>query len=264
MVQIITGSILVMIGIYVFYKYPIKNDTKSLALGALFIVLTVILKRLTIMVPLFGAESLKIGFELLPLMLAGMMLAPGYGYIIGIAVDLVGLIIVPTGFPFLGFTLNCVLATLIPSFIVQKIKVDKQNKLEFGIKIGLLILLLCASMYIFSLDTITVSKTVITLQLWHKLAIVGGSIAMISILFIVMMTIKKKLEKQEVHIFYTWVVTVILVEVCISFLLTPLWLQEMYSIPYMLSLFVRIIKACIMIPLDICIGYSAFKVLRKI
>ena len=264
MVQIITGSILVLIGIYVFYKYPIKNDTKSLALGALFIVVTVILKRLTLMVPLFGAESLKIGFELIPLMLAGMLLTPGYCFIIGVAVDLVGLLIVPTGFPFLGFTLNCVLAALIPSIIVQKIKIDKQNKLEIGIKIGLIILLVCASMYILSLDSITVSKTVITLQLWQKLVIIGGSIIMITILFIVMMAIKKKLEKQEVHIFYTWVVTVILVEVCISFLLTPYWLQIMYNIPFMLSLFIRIIKACIMIPLDICIGYSAFKVLRKI
>lgn len=264
MVQIITGSILTVLGIYVFIKYPMKSDTKSLALGALFVVITVILKRLTIMVPLFGAESLKIGFEMIPLMLAGMMLRPSYCYIIGVAVDLVGLLIVPTGFPFLGFTLNCVLAALIPSILMQRLKVDKQKKLEIGIKIGLILLLLCASIYIFSMDTITVSKTIVTLQLWHKLLIIGCSTTMIMILFIVLNNTKKNVEKGEVHVFYTWVLTVIVVEICISFLLTPYWLQEMYSIPYMLSLFIRIVKACIMIPLDICIGYSIYKVLKRI
>lgn len=264
MVQIITGSILVLLGIYVFIKYPMKSDSKSLALGALFIVVTVILKRLTIMVPLFGAESLKIGFEMIPLMLAGMLLAPSYCYSIGIAVDLVGLLIVPTGFPFLGFTLNCVLATLIPSILVQRLKVDKQEKLEIGIKIGVIALLVCASIYIFSMDSITVSKTVVTLQLWHKVAIIGGSVTMLFVLFAVMHRVKKSVEPKEIQMFYTWVLTVIVVEICISFLLTPYWLEVMYSIPYMLSLFIRIIKACIMIPLDICIGYSVFKVLKRI
>lgn len=52
------------------------------------------------MIPLFGFESLKISIEVIPMLLAGIMLAPGYCYIIGLAVDLVGLIVTPTGFPF--------------------------------------------------------------------------------------------------------------------------------------------------------------------
>ena len=46
MIQIICGIILVLIGIFVFWKFPIKSDTKSLTLAALFIVLAAILKRL--------------------------------------------------------------------------------------------------------------------------------------------------------------------------------------------------------------------------
>ena len=45
MIQIICGFILVLIGILVFWKFPIKSDTKSLTLAALFIVLAAVLKR---------------------------------------------------------------------------------------------------------------------------------------------------------------------------------------------------------------------------
>lgn len=264
MVQIITGSILVVLGVYIFIKYPIKSDTKSLALSALFIVLVAILKRLSIMVPLFGTESLKLGFELIPMMLAGMLLAPGYCYMIGIAVDLVGLIVSPTGFPFLGFTLNSVLEAVIPSLIIQRVHVDKQKVIERMIQIGLCVLLLAGAIYIMTLKTVTISKTLVEVTLLYKISIISLACLMIIILFIVMHRLKNKLEEKDLHTFTLWVLTVIVVEMTISFLLTPYWLQVMYHIPFMVSLFIRIIKACIMIPLDICIGYSALRVLKRI
>ena len=39
MIQIICGVLLVLIGIFVFWKYPIKSDTKSLTLAALLVIL---------------------------------------------------------------------------------------------------------------------------------------------------------------------------------------------------------------------------------
>ena len=77
MIQIIIVCILVLLGIYCFKVYPLeRRNTKKLAFSALIIIITLILKRLTIMVPLFGAESLKIGFEYIPVMLAGVILSP--------------------------------------------------------------------------------------------------------------------------------------------------------------------------------------------
>lgn len=123
MIQIIIVCILVLLGIYCFKFYPLeRRNTKKLAFSALIIIITLILKRLTIMVPLFGAESLKIGFEYIPVMLAGVILSPSYAYLIGLITDLLGLVISPTGFPFFGFTLNQVLIGLIPSLIAVKVK----------------------------------------------------------------------------------------------------------------------------------------------
>lgn len=172
MIQIICGFILVLIGGLVFWKYPIKSDTKSLTLAALFIVLAAVLKRLSIMIPLFGFESLKISIEVIPMLLAGILLAPGYCYIVGLAVDLVGLLVTPTGFPFLGFTLSAVLQTLIPSIVVATIKESYANYLEKIIKVVLVLLAIGACSYVFSLDQVTISKNVVNITLSHKILLV--------------------------------------------------------------------------------------------
>ena len=241
MIQIICGIILVLIGIFVFWKFPIKSDTKSLTLAALFIVLAAILKRLSIMIPLFGFESLKISIEVIPMLLAGIMLAPGYCYIIGLAVDLVGLIVTPTGFPFLGFTLSAVLQCLIPSIVVATIKENYMNYLEKAIQVILIFLGIGACFYVFSLDQVVISKNVVDITLNFKIIISVVCIVMISVLF-----------------------SVVLVEMVITFMLTPYWLQVMYGIPFTLSLFIRVIKECIMIPVDIILGYSVLRVLKRL
>ena len=80
------------------------------------------------------------------------MLAPGYSYNIRIAVDLVGLIVTPTGFPFLGFTLSAVLQTLIPSIVVVTVKENYTHFLEKIIQVILVLLAISACGYVFSLD----------------------------------------------------------------------------------------------------------------
>lgn len=264
MIQIICGFILVLIGILVFWKYPIKSDTKSLTLAALFIVLAAVLKRLSIMIPLFGFESLKISIEVIPMLLAGIMLAPGYCYIIGIAVDLIGLIVTPTGFPFLGFTLSAVLQTLIPSIVVVTVKENYTHYLEKIIQVILVLLAIGACSYVFSLDQVTISKNVVNITLNYKIFISIVCIVMISVLFIVMHYYKKKLNESDYHLFNLWLISVVLVEMVITFCLTPYWLQVMYGIPFTLSLFIRVIKECIMIPVDIILGYSVLRILKRL
>lgn len=73
MEQIILAVLIIALGIYCFKFYPFeKGNVMNLVISATFIIVTLVCKRfLTIMIPLFGAESLKIGLEYLPLMIAG-------------------------------------------------------------------------------------------------------------------------------------------------------------------------------------------------
>lgn len=264
MIQIVLGCILVLLGIVSFIKYPMKQEIKSLAFSALFIVLTLILKRIAIMVPLFGFESLKIGFEMIPLMLAGMMLTPSYCFLIGMAVDLIGLMIVPTGFPFFGFTLNSVLTAMIPSVICQCFKQKHQSLLRWMIPSCFGILAIASTIYILSLDSIVVSNHVMELTKLHKAGMIGLSIIVICGLLVIMRLLEKKFSETDMLFFYRWVLSCIIVELCVVMILTPMWLDIMYGIPFMLSLLVRIIKSTIMIPLNIIIGYSVYRVLKQI
>ncbi|MFQ6794085.1 folate family ECF transporter S component [Thomasclavelia sp.] len=264
MIQIICGTILVMIGVLVFWKYPIKSDTKSLALSALFIILAAVLKRLSIMIPLFGFESLKISIEVIPMLLAGMVLPPAYCYIIGISVDIVGLIVTPTGFPFLGFTLNAVLQCLIPSIIVKTVKEKYLSYLERIIQVLLILLVIGACSYLFSLDQVVISNNVVTITNNFKLIMSGICALMVIILLVMMYLYKKRLNKTEYYYFNLWVIAVVIVEMVIVFVLTPYWLEVMYGIPFTLSLFIRVIKECIMIPVDIILGYNVFRVVKKL
>ena len=264
MIQIICGVLLVLIGIFVFWKYPIKSDTKSLTLAALLVILAVVLKRFSIMIPLFGFESLKISVEVIPMLLAGVLLAPGYCFIIGLAVDWVGLIIAPTSFPFLGFTLSAVLQTLIPSIIVRNIKDDYSKYLEKVIKVVLVLLAVGACVYVFSLEQVTISKQVVDITFNIKVFISVLCVIMVSVLFMVMYYYKRKLNNDDYHLFNKLLISVVLVEMVVTFCLTPYWLQVMYGIPFTLSLFIRVIKECIMIPVNIILGYTILRVIKRL
>ena len=264
MIQIICGVLLVLIGIFVFWKYPIISDTKSLTLAAFLVILAVVLKRFSIMIPLFGFESLKISVEVIPMLLAGVLLAPGYCFIIGLAIDWVGLIIAPTSFPFLGFTLSAVLQTLIPSIIVRNIKDDYSKYLEKVIKVVLVLLAIGACVYVFSLEQVTISKQVVDITFNIKVFISVLCVIMVSVLFMVMYYYKRKLNNDDYHLFNKWLISVVLVEMAVTFCLTPYWLQVMYGIPFTLSLFIRVIKECIMIPVNIILGYTILRVIKRL
>ena len=153
MIQIILGVIIVSIGIFVFYKYPMKSDVRQVTLGALFVILAIILKRLAVMVPFLGFPSLKITLEVLPLIVAGLTLQPGYCFIVSIATDFLGLVLANAGgFPFLGFTLNAVLQTEIPCLLKIYLNEKNERLLERIVKIVMVIISLLGCLYVFKIN----------------------------------------------------------------------------------------------------------------
>ena len=158
MIQIILGVIIVSIGIFVFYKYPMKSDVRQMTLGALFVILAIILKRLAVMVPFLGFPSLKITLEVLPLIVAGLTLQPGYCFIVSIATDFLGLVLANAGgFPFLGFTLNAVLQTEIPCLLKIYLNEKNERLLERIVKIVMVIISLLGCLYVFKINEVNIS-----------------------------------------------------------------------------------------------------------
>lgn len=265
MEQIILAILIIALGFYCFRFYPFeRGNVTKLVWAAVFVILTAICKRLAIMIPLFGTESLKIGFEYIPLMLAGYFLSPSYAFIVGFCSDMVGLILVPTGFPFLGFTLGTILVSVIPSIVKEYVKSLSIKRVEYMTILFIALLGIGASLYIGTLDQMKIDQNIYTVTMSHKITLISICLILTVLFISLIYLLKKKFHEQEAKIFSTWIMCVVAVEFICTLCLTPLWLDMMYGIPFVVSLCIRIIKECAVLPLEIFIGYTLIKLLNKV
>ena len=266
MEQIILAVLIIALGIYCFKFYPFeKGNVMNLVISATFIIVTLVCKRfLTIMIPLFGAESLKIGLEYLQLMIAGFFLTPSYAFVVGLCWDLVGLILVPTGFPFFGFTLVMILVCVIPSLVKEYAKHLSEKMIQCTVIALIIALALGASLYIYQLESLKISETIHILTSIEKITLISICLILAIAFIVIIMILKKKINIEEAKEFSLWILGVTLVEVICTLCLTPLWLDMMYKIPFIVSLCIRIIKCCFVIPLEIFIGYTLMKILKRV
>jgi len=197
-------------------------------------------------------------------MLAGYFLSPGYAFLVGLSSDIIGLILVPTGFPFLGFTLGTILVSVIPSLAKEHAKMLSE-KIVQSIVMGLILVLgLGASIYIYTLDQVTISTTVHIITSQEKLTLISVCLILTIIFIILIFILKKQISQDEAKEFSTWILCVTLVEIVVTLCLTPLWLDMMYGIPFFVSLCIRVIKECAILPIEIFIGYTLIKLMKRI
>ena len=265
MEQIVLAILIIALGFYVFKFYPFqKGNVVNLVICAIFVILTAICKRLAIMIPLFGAESFKVGFEYIPLMLAGYFLSPSYAFLVGLTSDVIGLIITPTGFPFLGFTLGTILVSVIPSLVKEHAKEISEKKVQLLVILLIMVLGIGASFYVYQLDEIKISETLYHLTMQNKITIISICIALSLIFIVIIELLKKHTKNTEAKEFSVWILCVTLVEMVVTLCLTPLWLNIMYHIPFFVSLCLRVIKECAILPIEIFVGYTLIQVLKRI
>ncbi|MGL5541533.1 MAG: folate family ECF transporter S component [Erysipelotrichaceae bacterium] len=244
--------------------YPLKGTTKTLALGAMFVMLSVGLSFFSMMLPVLGFPALKIGFSTIPLVIAGLLLNPMMAMLVGLVTDVVGLLLVPTNFPFFGFTLNTILWCLIPSLFMQARKHFTKQQMMRALLGFLVVLFVILGGYILWMNEIEFNKNLIALTPTIKAWVIGNLFVVEAGIYAVVHFTQKRTQEGTSHDLGFVVLTVLVLEVLITLILTPLWLNLMYGIPYFLSLFVRVLKAIVMIPLSIALVYSLFKGLKRL
>ncbi|MEG1066130.1 MAG: folate family ECF transporter S component [Erysipelotrichaceae bacterium] len=261
--QIISGISLVLLFILVNKLHPLKMEVKSLVLASFFVILASVLNAFSLMVPLFGFPSLKIGFALLPLIVGGALLSPSWAYLLGLVYDIVGLLVKPTDFPFLGFTLSNVLVSVVPSlwfYYSTKFTQTKMYRMLIGI---LSISCILVSLYLFNINSIKMGTEIFIINNYIKAAIILCTIVLSIIILIAYKYISKKYSEDS-SLLIRWIIIVFIVELFNNFMLTPMWLDTMYGIPWFLSLFTRIIKALVMVPIFSGVGFIMLKTSKKL
>ncbi|MFV0254519.1 MAG: folate family ECF transporter S component [Erysipelotrichaceae bacterium] len=254
--------LLVIIGLgYFLYNIDYKKlSVKSVVSIAIFAILRSVLALLSLTIPLFGFPSLRIGIGQLPLILGGIALGPFNAFILGLVADLIGLIINPTGFPFLGFTLGNILCAVIPALIANKYKGD-YRKLMIGLLAVFSFMFL--SIIIVTSEIIVQNNgesVVVTLGFLTKLLLTGGLALIIASLIFNYRLLKKRAEGND---FYIVLISVVLVELIVNVIMTPIWLEIMFDIPFWTSSLIRVIKMAVMIFVETYLIYALLRFLRK-
>jgi len=99
-----------------------EGSLKKMIVAAFLIALSIVLTRmLSITTPFF-----RIGFGSVPIMIAGIVLGPQTGFLVGAVADLVGFVISPTGSFMPGFTLTSALTGAIPGILWKVTATRKQ------------------------------------------------------------------------------------------------------------------------------------------
>jgi riboflavin transporter len=124
----------------IIYEDTVNNlmniSARKISLVSLFIAMSIVLTRLaSIRIAIGAVEGIRIGFGKLPILLAGLILGPLYGAIVGGISDILGYVIQPIGPYMPHFTIISALSGIIPSLIMQTI--GKKN--YFFIKIALVV-----------------------------------------------------------------------------------------------------------------------------
>lgn len=259
--QLLCFIIIVLLFFGVGKRYGFKISTKELSIGSILVILSVVLSFFSLLLPILGVPGLKIGFAQLPLVVAGFVVSPFVAILVGLITDLIGLILVPTSFPFLGFTLNSIVLCLIPALIVYHKEYFTKARVQLYLQIVVGGLLSASALYLVFFNEVKIGSEMIALSIPTKIGIFGFFLIITGVLVLVYKVLQKRFKNQS---FLLFVFMVIVMEILVNLAMTPLWLSIMYGTPYLLSLFLRIVKASVMIPLHIFIGYSVLQVLLKI
>ena len=97
---------------------------------------------------------------------------------------------------------------------------------------GLIILTSIASIYIFNLKQVVISKEELILSQSLKYSMIALLIVASIILIFISRLMQSKLSGQKRNDLTHWILMVSVLEIGINLCLTPIWLQTMYNIPF--------------------------------
>ena len=268
MVIFMVLGVLILSGMAVFLQG--KNTTQrkkaqgqsfSLVLTALLVAISIVLAQFRIYIPLFGFPSVRFSLSEIPVFLVGAMLGGVYGAMAGFASDIISFILAPSGAYHFGFTLNLMLIGFIPGVIFSWIRDEKISiSFEKLNKILGSVALVGALIYINKIGLADLKEAGETPQIAGMPVNILLSIVMIVLVIgLVVATLKlKKLYIGDKGLFSIdqLIFIVSMNYIVVNLVLTPIWLLQLYNIPMMASIAVRLFKSLIDVPLQVIVIYT--------
>ena len=239
-----------------------RFELKTMVIVSFLSLLSMVLAAyLSVFIPLFGFPSLKFGFSQLPIMISGALFGPWWGMVAGVLEDLLELASGTIASPYIGFTLNKALLGIIPGVVFLMAKKHPRRLKPF---INLSVALLYGASILFILNTDSVSAQQVTYVLsWPvKIVLITLLLAILPITYFVYRSMKQKVLEQT--LFLSWLLSVILIEILINVILTPIWINQLYGIPFEIQVIIRSVKASFSVILNTFLAYFISQSLRRL
>lgn len=231
-----------------------RKEIKKITLAALFMVLSLILSRASVYVPIFGAPLMRFGLGTIPIVLGSLLLGPLYGAVIGGLADLIGALAFPVGPYFFGFTLDSMLLGVMPwlvLFIAKKIKHGSQLTASF---VYLFVVSLLVA-FLIKFNSVKIFDHVIVLNVYLKAAL--GVLYSLALLAIYYFTHRKATEENSsFRIVFN---SVLVNEIFITALLAGLWKYLLYGVPYFVNVGISTLLLLINLPIKSLIIFGIYR-----
>ena len=263
--QVIVFLVMMLLFFITFKRDNTKITIKEMTIITLLCVLTAVLSK-TLSIKFPPAQPIfVISFASAIAITIGVLFSPKMALIAGLITDLIGLMLAPASgdnsMPFLGFTLTAMLACYIPSILIRVTKGKKQATLHL-IVIGILLSSLAiAALYLFNTQSISIDQNQNDLTDSLRYAILGSLVLIAIGIIVINYIMNKKVNPiKNLNITTTQLTVIVLaVEIVCHIILTSLWINIMYGVPYMIAAGTRVIKALLMLPLNVGIIYLILK-----
>lgn len=186
-----------------------------------------------------STSIIKIGIGYLPLMIISILFGPQYGLIAGAIQDIIGYFMLGTsrGAFYFGFTFIAMLYGVLP-WMIMKLQRKFSKQFFFVMNVCITAIAIIASIYfLFHIDIISsnVNFKTIYRYLFIGIALVS-SIGLLVVLFI------KHPKKQSYYEYSKIFFIVLILYIITSLILTPIWLNDLYAIPILPQIPLRLIK----------------------
>ncbi|XMB71995.1 folate family ECF transporter S component [Mycoplasmatota bacterium WC30] len=215
-----------------------------------------------------NSTIIRFGIGYLPLILISIILGPKVGFSAAIIQDLLGYVVyiwifgAPSGPFYLGFTFNSILYGILPGLIYNLNL--KDIKIFRYINFVLLLVLFALGLW----GLFNIQEIIITIEAklsegmdfkpWVIIAmIIVGELGILGTMAFV---INKRNEDDKAH---RIIFSVIILQIVVSLVLTPLWVTNLYAIPFLPQLPLRIIKTPIEIFIYSFLLIKITKIMRQ-
>ncbi len=236
----------------------------SLSSTALLVAISIVLGRLaTLYIPLFGFPAVRFSVTNIPIFIAGALFGGVYGAIAGFLSDIINFILTggANGGYHFGFTLNAILIGLIPGIFFAKFRKSKKPMSYFMVNSVFSILAMVGA--IIYINFIGIKELENMEQIWGLESPLFLSMIMIVLVVLlngVNYVLQKKFsDKDHIYAIDKIIFVSIISFIIVQLVLTPIWVKDLYNIPIITSIMVRLFKCMIDIPLQVAAIYTILK-----